>query len=127
MRPYATQLWAQRRGFVLPPDQTKASAARFDCDRKHCTPKAGAAPAMGAWWSTRTPHPEDMDLVCAASAVVVLRADAAPPASCGGKLVLVRGAFIAGGAVEIYATPRGWRLLWAQSMRGDRPWSRPAQ
>jgi len=124
MRLYATQLWAQRRGFKVPVDQVKASASLFDCDRKHCTPKAATRPALGAWWSTRAPKPEDIDLICSASAVVVVRANLQPPPSCDGKLVLGPADFASGGAAELYPAPSGWRLLWSQAVRGQRPWSR---
>ena len=67
VRQYATQLWAQRRGFTLPADPTPGQQALFDCDRKHCTPKAGTAPALSGWWSTRQPKPGDLDALCRAS------------------------------------------------------------
>jgi competence protein ComEC len=123
MRQYATQLWAQRRGFTLAADPTPGQQALFDCDRKHCTPKAGTAPALSGWWSTRAPKPGDLDALCRASTILVIRAAVAPPASCAHVLVVGPDDVARGGAAEIYAARSGWRLVWAQTLRGARPWS----
>jgi competence protein ComEC len=123
VRAYATQLWAQRRGFALPGDEAAAQAALFDCDRKHCRPKSGPTPALAAWWSTRPPKPDQLAELCRGAAIVVLRTTI-DPRPCPGALVLGPEDFAKGGAAEVYAAPRGWRILWAQPLRGDRPWSR---
>jgi len=123
MRQYATQLWAQRRGFTLAADPTPVEQALFDCNRKRCTPKAGTEPALAGWWSTREPKADDLDALCRASAILVIRASLAPPASCGRLLVVGPDDVARGGAAEVYAGPTGWRLVWAQTLRGARPWS----
>jgi competence protein ComEC len=55
--------------------------------------------------------------------VVVLR-NAGRPANCAAKLVLTGEDFARGGAAELYRQPDGtWRTVWAQDLRGRRPWT----
>ncbi len=122
-RQYATQLWAQRRGFKMPADPEAAQAALFECDRASCRPLAGARPAIGAWWTRRKPHADDLDDLCASSDILILRSPVAVPADCRRPLVLRRGDFEAGGSAEVFASPSGWRLVWSQPLRGRRPWT----
>ena len=125
-RAYATQLWAQRWGFVLPADDDaeKAQAAAFDCDRKHCAPLAGTRPAVATWWSTREPKPGVLEELCRGAEVMVLRADVTPPSECARAVVLGPADFAAGGAAEVFSGPQGLRMVWSQPQRGDRPWSK---
>ncbi len=123
-RAYATQLWAQRRGFSLPADATAAQAATFDCDRKHCSPINGTQPALAAWWTVRQPKPEQLDALCAGAQILVTRAVFDRPASCAKALLLGPQNFATGGAAEVFRDPNGWRLAWAQPIRGERPWTR---
>lgn len=122
-RAYAVQLWAQKTGLALPQDPAAAQAAAFDCDRKSCVPKAAARPALAAWWSARPIPPDRLAALCARSDLLVTRS--APPAAgtCRTPIVLGPAAFAAGGAADVYRTPGGWRLAWAQPLRGRRPWS----
>jgi competence protein ComEC len=123
-RAYATQLWAQRRGFALPADPAKAQQAAFDCDRQHCSPLPGVRPAIGAWWTRRPPHADDLADICARAEILILRAPVAPPRDCDHALVLRRGDFEAGGSAEVFADGHGgWRLAWSQPLRGRRPWT----
>ncbi|HEX4180799.1 MAG TPA: ComEC/Rec2 family competence protein [Caulobacteraceae bacterium] len=122
-RAYQTQLWAQRRGFSLPDDAAAAQKAAFDCDRKHCSPIGGAQPALGAWWSTRPPKPEQADALCMGAQIVVVRAAIDRPPACAHALVLGVNDFAKGGAAEIFRSPGGWRVEWAQPIRGRRPWT----
>ena len=123
VRAYATQLWAQRRGFKLPADPAAAQTALFDCDRSHCIPKAAASPAVSAWWTKRKPNADQLEALCNGAAILVLRADVLAPPSCDKALVLGPGDFAKGGAAEVYADPNGWRIEWAQPLRGNRPWT----
>jgi len=123
VRAYATELWAQRRGLRLPADPATAQAALFDCDRNHCLPKAGASPAIAAWWTRRQPKAGQLDELCRGADIVVLRADLPTPLSCPGALILGPDDFARDGAAEVYAAPKGWRLEWAQPLRGSRPWT----
>jgi competence protein ComEC len=126
MRLYATQLWAQRRGFTLAADPAAAAAVQqrfFDCDRKGCAPLGAARPAMAAWWSKRAPSDERSERLCAAADILIFRAEEPAPAACGGAIVLTRADIAAGGAAEVFAAPGGWRIAWSQPLRGERPWS----
>lgn len=122
-RAYATQLWAQRRGFSLPMDATAAQEAAFDCDRKHCAPINNTQPALAAWWSVRPPKPEQVDALCTDAQILVIRAAIDPPPACAKALVLGPRDFVSGGAAEIFRDPKGWRVDWAQPIRGQRPWT----
>ncbi len=125
-RQYATQLWAQRRGFALPADDAAAqqAAAAFDCDRSGCAPLGSVRPAIGAWWTRRRPRQDDLAALCARADIFILRAAVEAPAACGKALILRRGDFEAGGSAEVFADGAGrWRLAWSQPLRGRRPWT----
>jgi competence protein ComEC len=124
-RAYATQLWAQRNAFTLPDDPAGAQAARFDCDRKGCVPHTDVHPALAAWWSRRAPNAERLAALCRGSQILVIRARLDPAAPCGQARTLGPDDFARGGAAEVFSTPnQGWRIVWSQPIRGDRPWSR---
>ncbi len=122
-RAYATQSWAQRRALSLPADPVAAQQAVFDCNRTACAPLADTRPAIAAWWTRRRPNPERLADLCQGAEFLILRAAVTPPPQCDGAIILRRGDFEAGGAAEIYQTPSGWRLVWAQTSRGRRPWT----
>ncbi|HWF00612.1 MAG TPA: ComEC/Rec2 family competence protein [Caulobacteraceae bacterium] len=127
VRTYATGMWAQRRNLRLPADLAAGEALQaslFDCDRASCAPKPGASPAIGGWWTRRKPKPGALADLCRGAEILVLRADVASPAACDGLTILRRGDFEAGGSAELFADgPGRWRLVWAQPIRGRRPWS----
>jgi len=125
-RAYATELWAARRGLTAPKDPTAARDALFDCDRRGCTPKSGTSPAIGAWWSKLSPPEARFADLCERAQIIVIRYAHAPPRACEHKLVLYGQDFEARGAAEIYPARSGWRVIWAQPIRGDRPWTRPS-
>ena len=75
------------------------------------------------WWTIRKPKPAELDAVCASSDILVMKADVELPATCSGVTVLRPADFAAGGSVEIYPDNNGWRLAWAQPLRGVRPWT----
>jgi competence protein ComEC len=55
--------------------------------------------------------------------MIVLRDDF-PEGVCPGKLVLTGADFERGGAAELYRQPDGgWKVRWAQDLRGRRPWT----
>jgi competence protein ComEC len=122
-RAYATQLWAQRRGFKMPADAEVAQQARFDCDRKGCAPVGPGRPAIAAWWGKRPPSLERWNALCDRTDIVIYRALSAPSTHCGRALVLTRADFARGGAAEVFRAPEGFRIAWAQPIRGTRPWS----
>jgi competence protein ComEC len=122
-RGYATQLWAQRRGFTPPRDDAVASRGVYDCNRRGCLPVGTARPAMAASWMRKAPGPDRYAVLCAGADIVILRSDFAPGEGCGHALVLTRGDFARGGAAEVFADATGWRLAWSQAVRGHRPWT----
>jgi len=126
-RAYATELWAARRGLALPKDATAARDGVFECDRRSCVAKPGVHPAIGAWWSKLQPPDGRLEDICRRSEVVVIRYDFAPPAECAGRIVLHGADFRRSGAAEIYADGPHWRIVWAQPIRGERPWTRVSE
>jgi competence protein ComEC len=125
-RRYATELWAQRRGFTLSPTLDVATMEMnraFDCDRKGCASKGLNRPAISAWWSRRAPTPARFEALCAHAEILILRADVAPPPSCADTILLDEAAFRHGGAAEVFGAPGHWRIAWSQPLRGDRPWT----
>ncbi|HEX3917613.1 MAG TPA: ComEC/Rec2 family competence protein [Caulobacteraceae bacterium] len=123
VRAYATDLWAQRRGLTVPADMERARGALFDCDYWSCEARSGVTPALGIWWTRRQPKPERLAELCARSDILILRADSTLPGSCRDVVVLRPGDFAGGGSAEIFAAGKGWRVAWAQPLRGQRPWT----
>jgi competence protein ComEC len=123
IRGYATDLWAQRRGLAAPTDAAETRSALFDCDYWSCAVRPGIEPALGIWWTRRRPKVERLSALCARSEVLVLRSESPPPSTCNGVLVLRPSDFAANGAAELYRTRSGWRIVWSQPLRGERPWT----
>ncbi len=123
VRGFASNAWATRRGLLAPFDPQAEADLAFDCDRSACAPRPGVSPALGAWWSRRPVPPGRLAALCRASDILVVRGPPPAPDACPGALVLTQAAFTRGGSAEIFAGPSGWRLAWAQDIRGRRPWS----
>jgi len=126
-RAYATGLWAARRGLTPPKDPVAARDALFACDLRGCVPKPGARPALGAWWSKLTPPDGRLEDICRRSEIVIIRYDHPAPPACAGKIVLHGQGIADKGAAELYSEKGGWRIAWAQPIRGERPWTRPSE
>jgi competence protein ComEC len=123
-RLYATGAWAQRRGLRLPAEPEVATQALFDCDRSACAPHAFTHPAIAAWWTKRRPKPERLAVICRNADILILRATVDElPWPCSRLRVFGRSAFARGGAAELYAAPGGFKVVWAQPQRGQRPWT----
>ncbi len=117
---FGAELWARRRGL------TPATWSLYACDKRTCAPALGAPVRLSIAWSRKTPDAETLTGLCVRSEVVVVRA-AAPervPPLCADAVLLTAEDFERGGAAELYRRPDGWRIVWAQPLRGDRPWSR---
>ena len=117
---FGAELWARRRGL------TPATWSLYACDKRTCAPALGAPVRLSIAWSRKTPDAETLSGLCVRSEVVVVRA-AAPertPPLCADTVLLTAEDFERGGAAELYRRPDGWRIVWAQPLRGDRPWSR---
>jgi competence protein ComEC len=119
---FGAEFWARRRGLEPAADETPRDGA-YDCDRWSCRPRSPAAVKVAAAWNLRRPLPPGrLEALCAGAEVVVLRNDFRPE-SCGAPLVLTGADFRAGGSAELYREADGWRVVWAQSLRGRRPWT----
>ncbi len=119
VRRFGVELWARRRGL------TPMTGAGFLCDSRSCRP-GHDAPAAVSLSSTRTaPEGEALAALCRDAEVVILRgaAPAAVPAECRGRTLLTAEHFAVGGAAELYRRQQDWWIVWAQPLRGRRPWS----
>ena len=96
----------------------------YDCDHWSCLPRLGAPVKIAAAWNVKTPlKPGRLEALCAGAELVILR-DHFQPGTCPGKLVLSGEDFEVGGSAELYRQPDGgWKVQWAQGLRGRRPWS----
>ena len=128
MRPdakqFAADLWARRQGLSEPKDAEAVLTRYFDCNRRRCLPNAETRPALAAWWTRRRPSDSDARDLCQGRDIVIVRGDTAP-AGCNASLVLTGRDFARGGSVEIFRASSGWRLSWANDVRGTRPWTAP--
>lgn len=117
---FGAELWARRRG--LEP----ATWSLYACDKRICAPALGAPVRLSLAWSRKTPDAETLSGMCVVSEVVVIRGPAPQriPPLCADAVLLAAEDFARGGAAELYRRPDGWRIVWAQPLRGDRPWSR---
>jgi competence protein ComEC len=120
---FGAELWARRRGLV-PPETEVERDRSFQCDHWSCAPAAQAPARIGAAWNVKRPlKPGRLDQICGAAEVVILRNDFRPEA-CPALLVLTGVDFAKGGSVELYRQADGhWRTVWAQDLRGRRPWT----
>jgi competence protein ComEC len=118
---FAAELWARRRGLVVA--MPEARGGGYDCDRWSCAPlKDSADPRIAAIFTRRVSTIEKKQpLFCAWAEVVVIRGQAAP---CPAALTLTEHDFARGGSAELYREASGWRIVWAQDLRGQRLWSR---
>lgn len=121
---FDADLWARRRGLVEPQNPDAVMKTYFDCSRRRCLPKMDDHVRLAAWWTRRTPSVADMEHLCDGTDIIVLRGDHMPFA-CPGALLLTGSQFARGGSVEIYRASGGWRLQWANPLRGVRPWTAP--
>ncbi len=122
---FAADLWARRRGLKQPANPQAAMKAHFDCNLRRCLPKAEDPIRLSAWWTRRRPSEADMEHLCRDADFVILRGDDAP-GGCAAP-VLTGAQFASGGSVEITRVRAGWRLDWANPLRGVRPWTKPLQ
>lgn len=116
---FGAELWARRRG--LEP----AAWGLYACDRRICAPGSGAPVRLALAWSRKTPDPEVLSGLCVQSEIVVLRGPAPlrTPPLCADTILLTGEDFARLGAAELYRRHDGWRIVWAQPLRGERPWS----
>jgi competence protein ComEC len=122
-RRFGAELWGRRRGLVVP-DPAAAPSPLYTCDRRSCAPAIGAPVALALSWSKTAPDLAGLAAMCADAQIVVLRG-AAPvkPSACRDRIVLDAADFAAGGAAELYRRGGDWWIVWAQPLRGVRPWT----
>jgi competence protein ComEC len=116
---FAAELWSRRRG-LAPTEDEALRDALFACDRWSCVPAGG--PSVAMVWSRKPVEAARLAALCARAEVVVIRGDADPEV-CPGRLVLTAADFERGGSAELHRDPKGWRVQWAQDLRGRRPWT----
>ncbi|MCY1647870.1 ComEC/Rec2 family competence protein [Caulobacter sp. SL161] len=116
---FGAELWARRRGLE------STTWNLYGCDRWICAPGRGAPVRLSLAWSRRTPDAETLSGLCVLSDVVVVRgpAPARTPPLCADTVLLTGDDFARYGAAELYRRADGWRIVWAQPLRGVRPWS----
>ena len=61
--------------------------------------------------------------LCASAEVLVLRSRIGPGQACPSATVFVKEDFDRGGSVELWRQGQAWRLRWAATERGNRPWT----
>ena len=123
---FAAQVWARRRGLVEPANPSAARDGLYRCDRWSCVPGSGAPPQIAAVWTRRSAMAEGQaDRLCQAD-ILILRGEI-EKSPCRTARVLTADDFRIGGSAEFYRRPQGgWRIVWAQPLRGDRPWTHGA-
>lgn len=119
-RRFAADLWTRRRGLRVADDPETARDALFACGRFACRPRGGEGIAY--WAGRKPPRARDLDGLCAPGRLVILRSPA-PASGCEGAFLLSADDFAAGGAAELWRTQDGWRVVWANDLRGRRPWT----
>lgn len=119
---FGAELWARRRGLQLPEDRLAAREEAYDCDRWSCMPRPGAPKVAAIWTRRAATIAQKLPAFCSQAEIIVVRGEA-DKAACPGAVVLTAADFARGGAVEMSRQPGGWRLTWAQDLRGERPWT----
>lgn len=114
-RRFAADLWARRRGLA----SVEAGSLQFACNRAWCLPVDGA---VAIWAMRKAPSEAQAAILCQSADVVVFRSDA-PWGGCPGRVVLDRADFERGGSAELWRRSGEWRIVWAQDLRGHRPWT----
>jgi competence protein ComEC len=118
---FGAELWARRRGLDASGGEGPRDLA-YDCDHWSCAPRPGAPVSVAAAWNLKRPlKPERLAQLCQAE-LVILRDDF-PAGTCPGRTLLTGADFASGGSAELYRTASGWKVQWAQDLRGRRPWT----
>jgi competence protein ComEC len=118
---FGAELWARRRGLT---PGAAADTRNYGCDAWSCAPGQGAPAPIAAAWNLKRPlKPGRLEALCGSAEVLIIR-NLERPASCAAKLILTGEDFAQGGAAELYRRNDGsWRVVWAQDLRGRRPWT----
>ncbi len=104
--------------------ESAAPSPLYACDRRSCAPTAQAPVALALSWSKTAPDADALATMCVEAEIVVLRgARSTTPPACRDRVVLDARDFAAGGAAELYRRGGEWWIVWAQPLRGVRPWT----
>jgi competence protein ComEC len=120
-RRFAADLWTRRRGLAIDDDPEAARDDLFICDRFACLPRG--VPDVALWAGKKRPKWTELEELCAPGRLVVLRSET-PWRGCEGAFLLTAEDFAVGGSAELWRTEAGWRVRWANEVRGVRPWTR---
>ena len=119
---FASQLWMRRWGFE-PPAADPGHDRLFDCDRRSCRPTAEAPVRLALWAGRQPPKDAAFAGLCASAEALVLRWRLGAGQSCPSAAVFVKEDFDRGGSLELWRQGQAWRLRWAATERGARPWT----
>ncbi len=120
-RRFAADLWARRRGLAVDENAEAVRDARFACDRFACLPTGDDDIAV--WAGRKPPKARELAELCAPGRLVVLRSGYAGE-GCADSFLLSADDFARGGSAELWRRGEGWAVVWANDLRGDRPWTR---
>ena len=120
---FATQLWMRRWGFEPPMGADPAHDRLFDCDRRSCAPAANAPVRLALWAGRKLPKADAFARLCSSAEVLVLRSPLGPGQACPSATVFTQEDFDRRGSLEAWRMGDRWRLRWAATERGDRPWT----
>ncbi len=120
-RRFAADLWARRRGLAVDEDPEAVRDARFICDRFACLPTGDDDIAV--WAGRKPPRRAELAELCAPGRLVILRSGYAGQ-GCDDAFLLAADDFTRGGSAELWRRGEGWAVVWANDLRGDRPWTR---
>lgn len=119
---FGAELWAGRRD-LIPIIDAAARDTYFQCDRWSCAPRPTAPVRLAAAWNLRRPLREGrLETLCVGTDVLILRNDTRPD-TCAAPLILTGQDFARGGSAELRRDGKDWRIVWAQDLRGRRPWT----
>jgi len=117
VRLFAAEIWSRRRGVTLVDE-----GAERGCRRSWCVMTV-AGETWAVWFGRAAPSAEQVVEMCqGATGLVVRPALAEAPDACSTALVL-DGRDFQRGSVELWRQGGGWRGVWAQDVRGRRPWT----
>jgi competence protein ComEC len=120
---FGAELWARRRG-LTPLETDDRRDVFYGCDHWSCSPGPSAPVRLAAAWNVKRPLKDGRIAELCGSAQVLIIRNELRPQPCAAGLVLNGEDFARGGSAELYRGETGrWRAVWAQDLRGRRPWT----
>lgn len=122
VRRFGAEVWARRRGLELAAEPASGAADQL-CGPYACQAGVGDLPVAVIWTRRPAVLAREFRTACASADLIILRGRR-PEGPCRSSVVLDQADFETGGALELWRRrDGGWDALWAQPIRGDRPWS----